>query len=1296
PTYQPEEPLKPLAGEEAFGEWTLEVWDNRVGAALTNGTLLSWRLGLTFVNTNPPVIPLTNGLPHTNMVGPGQIIYFVVQVPATAAHATNWLLSLTGGPLDLLYNQGALPSGRGRNDFFLLDDVTEGATDVSVLGSTEFDDQWMLIDSRALPRLRPGRRYYLGVRNTPPQPGVTNQFVLRVDFDHTDADLGNIVSLGNGGCASGTVVAGGTDYYQFDVLSNAVTVSLSLTNLGGDADLVARRYLPLPDLGFNDYGSFNGGTTNEFIRIEDFSYLLLPGRWYLGVVNRDATPVSYDLCASQFATDVICLTDQPYANSVAPGAVQYYKVDILPRSTEAYFWVTNLAAPEVVELYVANRLPFPPGPTNFCYLGTNLHAVSESVTVTSDTLPCPLLPGPWYLAVTNLTSTAQSYVVQVFQTNGLICLTNRIAYTDFVPAGGTNYYKFEVETNALQAEFELFGMATDLNLYVLAAPSAFTPRPGPTNFTYASTNQITTNEFVRVWDANTLDSTNLPAGDWFIAVVNTNAGGSPFSLRATQLRVPQEIVYLDDNVRRRNLGPTNAPPHSGFHYYAYRAASNAVQLRIDVFDLTTNVDLYVDKNLPVPGPARHRYRSTNGGLATETIILGTNSSPLPLSAGDWFFAVSNATAGIAGYSIQVTEITGDELRVLQNGLARCDTVAAPNGLPTVGTNLYLFTVSSNAAQVLFETLNANGNVDLFVTPGLPLGDASTFPLNSTAPGTTNEAIIVVTNGTPLALTPGVWGLAVINRDLAPVDYCVRATEIATNQIIRLIDGVTHTDTVPGASAISSLGADYFLFTVSGGPLQVNFETFAADGDVDLYVTKTFPLPALAAFPYASTNAGLANEFIAVTPASAPVALSDGDWYLAVVNREVAAVNYSVRATQIFPTQIITLTDGVAHGDSVDPASGAGSIDYYVFTVDAAALQADFVVYENAGDVDLYLRHGLPLPGENFFDYAGANPGATPEWISVNAASAPVALAAGDWYLAVVNRESAATPYTVRAYQTLAGDIVVLTNASPYTNTAVAAGADYYLFTVSNTSVRAQFEVLGPDGDVTLAVRRGLPLPSRTLFDYLSDAPGTNNERVLLFTNSTPPLAAGDWYLAVFNDTAMPATYAIRAMEFESTGTNLLVTGVTITSNAFCLSWTNALVGLTYLIEGKAAINDPIWLPAAPLVTATNTFMVYCIPLPSPFSFFRVREYLAPTNSVSAPQLTVTSGAGPLTNGFSFTWTAPTNLQFAVQWADAPDTNTWRFYPRRITSTNGLFQFTDDGSRTGGLGAQRFYRVLLAP
>src|SRR5437899_6329295 len=124
--YLPEESLDTLLGESALGTWTLEVWDNRLGALINPAPdLLSWRLQFIFSNTNPPAIPLpfvppttnvasvydTNGVLVTNTIAGGQMRYFIVDVPRRATIATNLLTVLSGnGDLALWYNRDALPT----------------------------------------------------------------------------------------------------------------------------------------------------------------------------------------------------------------------------------------------------------------------------------------------------------------------------------------------------------------------------------------------------------------------------------------------------------------------------------------------------------------------------------------------------------------------------------------------------------------------------------------------------------------------------------------------------------------------------------------------------------------------------------------------------------------------------------------------------------------------------------------------------------------------------------------------------------------------------------------------------------------------------------------------------------------------------------------------------------------------------------------------------------------------------------------------------------------------------------
>jgi len=86
--------------------------------------------------------------------------------------------------------------------------------------------------------------------------------------------------------------------------------------------------------------------------------------------------------------------------------------------------------------------------------------------------------------------------------------------------------------------------------------------------------------------------------------------------------------------------------------------------------------------------------------------------------------------------------------------------------------------------------------------------------------------------------------------------------------------------------------------------------------------------------------------------------------------------------------------------------------------------------------------------------------------------------------------------------------------------------------------------------------------------------------------------------------------------------------------------------------------------------------------------------------ISGVKLTTLGG----TNGILFTWVAPTNYQFQIQWTTSlsPSPISWTTVPGAVptlvsvTGTTGTYQWFDDFSLTGGFGSQKFYRLIAYP
>ena len=123
------------------------------------------------------------------------------------------------------------------------------------------------------------------------------------------------------------------------------------------------------------------------------------------------------------------------------------------------------------------------------------------------------------------------------------------------------------------------------------------------------------------------------------------------------------------------------------------------------------------------------------------------------------------------------------------------------------------------------------------------------------------------------------------------------------------------------------------------------------------------------------------------------------------------------------------------------------------------------------------------------------------------------------------------------------------------------------------------------------------------------------------------------------------------------------------------------------------MNSTNWVAVSPTITATDVLTSCCIPLPSPYHFFRVREGLVVTPYV--PPVRITSITSD-TNGVLLQWLAPTNSQFQVavdSFPRAPGLDLLHQYPHLHQRR---FPFLDDGSQSGGLAGPRYYRLQQLP
>ena len=507
-TYQPEEPLRPLAGRSGLGDWRLSMTDARGDVS---GSLIDWQLRLTFMPTNAAAVRLANGIAYTtNLIG-DQPRYFIVDVPLEAERATNLLTNLSGGPLYLLYSETGLP------------DLTE-STDVLLGGPISAGGQLKSVLNTSLPPLLPrGQRYYMAVRSV--DPGASNLFSLRVDLGVRITPLTNGISV----LATNTSPSL-TDYFSFTVSTNDVLgVTFSLTSPSANVDLVAIRAPFLPRLNQFDYLSSNLGLSNESIAISRTSLPvpLSPGLWYLGVVNvSGVAPVVYTLIATEQSGSPQQLVPGVVRNGAQTGVVpDYFYVDVPEGPIGLRVSVNSLDS----RLILSGRRELPlPTLTIFDYQTGNSASTNKDLVITIGSQPVPLSQGRWYFSVSGRSGFSSPYSIVAelspsFQ--DLLPLSDGFSFLAASTGGpGVQDFFFSNPGPVTALAFEIYDLTGPADLQV----SSDNPLPISQVF-YSNIRPDMDPELVVLRAGN---ETNSLARDWYLRVTLPSTNRMSFRVRA--------------------------------------------------------------------------------------------------------------------------------------------------------------------------------------------------------------------------------------------------------------------------------------------------------------------------------------------------------------------------------------------------------------------------------------------------------------------------------------------------------------------------------------------------------------------------------------------------------------------------------------------------------------------------------------------------------------------------------------------------------------------------------------------
>ena len=367
----------------------------------------------------------------------------------------------------------------------------------------------------------------------------------------------------------------------------------------------------------------------------------------------------------------------------------------------------------------------------------------------------------------------------------------------------------------------------------------------------------------------------------FIFASNTPA---PISLThavpATNTIPPGQILYYTVDV----------PPWAGF-------ATNILD------SATMPVNVFFNQTNPPTGAAPGDFTLVNGQTAPPAVIgnpvLSAATTPPLVPGARYYLGVQNPNL----VPVTVVLEVDFDITALNNAVPLSSLLTT-----NVPERYFSYDVSTNAMAVIFQLFNLSGNLDLVARKGGPLPTLFSNDYGSFNPGTNDENIVVFTNSTPVALSPGRWYLGVFNRDVTNVTYTIEATEVVSPTVIPLTNAIPFDFSSGPGPALTN----FFSFTITNSASAALFELYNLSGNADLTLQRgNLPL----APPYFGSSAlpGTNSEQIVIRT-NGVLPDINGIWYLGVPNNDTNTVTYTIRAVVatnvVYNNGTVIVTNGI--------------------------------------------------------------------------------------------------------------------------------------------------------------------------------------------------------------------------------------------------------------------------------------------------------------------------------------------------------------------------------------------------
>ncbi|MCW5555650.1 MAG: S8 family serine peptidase [Verrucomicrobiae bacterium] len=433
----------------------------------------------------------------------------------------------------------------------------------------------------------------------------------------------------------------------------------------------------------------------------------------------------------------------------------------------------------------------------------------------------------------------------------------------------------------------------------------------------------------------------------------------------------------------------------------------------------------------------------------------------------------------------------------------------------------------------------------------------------------------------------------------------------------------------------------------------------------------------------------------------------GEWRLEILDTRTGASNLTSlvdwQLQFVYQTEI-PLPSILEHGVPVTNSVPPGQIAYHVVDVPSwAQFATNTLIFAAPTGVDVLFNQTTPPFGTNAGDFLLIGPTSTGGSRTLDLASVPPLVPGQRYYLGVSNGGPATVTYALM----VEFDLTQLFDGVPVSSTvAVGTLPRYFYYDVSSNATAVSYQLLNLSGNADLVARQGAPPPTLTAFDYGSFNAGTNDEEIIVFTDSTPvALRPGHWYLGVYNTDLVPADYTILAIEY----TNVFPTIVTLT-NAIPYGGVNpgpanAMDYYRYRVSTNAVraqfeINNASGdmtllarkgLPLPDLATfdyqSTNAFpndeLIVVFDTSAPVPLSSGEWFLAAVNLTGVPvTYSITATEWPATgrpfaitnafvagNGFCFTWTSLPGVHYYVQGLTNLNSTNWVTLSPTITAVD---------------------------